>query len=224
MMDALRTGSTLLRASASGHSIDRYCALFAIQSLNLVLLLLLYFRSAGLRSRLLTLVSHTQVNGRGYNNIYFPNGSCTQIQQKRHMYTDKTAHRPVRLASDKKRALSKKVGHRANWVLCTPKLKAEILSTHYPRKSILNLHGLECLKSGIVLQMVEYINKHKNLRDRIQTMEYGKFLFLFLLANNIDFFTFKGILDQALEQAPHRNRTSGEHDSANKYEAEISTG
>ena len=71
--------------------------------------------------------------------------------------------------------------------------------------------------------MVRYIKEKEMLRKRIETMEYGKFLFLFLLSNNIDFFTFKIILDQALD-APDRKRTSREHDSANKYETEIGTG
>ena len=38
----------------------------------------------------------------------------------------------------------------------------------------------------------------------LEKMDYGKFLFLYLLAQNVDFFTFKRILDQALLQQLQR--------------------
>ena len=40
----------------------RYIFLFIVESALIVVYLLMYFRSAGLRSRMLALVSHAQVN------------------------------------------------------------------------------------------------------------------------------------------------------------------
>ena len=48
--------------------------------------------------------------------------------------------------------------------------------------------------------MRRYIKSEERLSLTLERMEYGKFLFLYLLAQNVDYFTFKRILDQALLQ------------------------
>ena len=36
------------------------------------------------------------------------------------------------------------------------------------------------------------------MKMNLDRMDFGRFLFLYLLAQNIDYFTFKGILDEVL--------------------------
>ena len=48
--------------------------------------------------------------------------------------------------------------------------------------------------------MRKFITSEERLSATLEKMDYGKFLFLYLLAQNVDFFTFKRILDQALLQ------------------------
>ena len=44
--------------------------------------------------------------------------------------------------------------------------------------------------------MRRHIREDPKMKMNLDKMDFGRFLFLYLLAQNIDYFTFKGILDQ----------------------------
>ena len=62
--------------------------------------------------------------------------------------------------------------------------------------------------------MRKFITSEERLSATLEKMDYGKFLFLYLLAQNVDFFTFKRILDQALlQQLQRRSRVRDDDDT-----------
>ena len=61
--------------------------------------------------------------------------------------------------------------------------------------------------------MRKFITSEERLSATLEKMDYGKFLFLYLLAQNVDFFTFKRILDQALLQQRRRSRIRDDDDT-----------
>jgi hypothetical protein len=46
--------------------------------------------------------------------------------------------------------------------------------------------------------MRRYVKSSDRLRHQIETMPFGKFLFIYLLGKNVDYFTYKRILDIAI--------------------------
>ena len=44
--------------------------------------------------------------------------------------------------------------------------------------------------------MRRHIREDPKMKRTLDRMDFGRFLFLYLLAQNIDYFTFKGILDR----------------------------
>ena len=47
-----------------------------------------------------------------------------------------------------------------------------------------------------LLQMRRHIREDPKLKSALDQMDFGRFLFLYLLAQNVDYFTFKSILDK----------------------------